>query len=258
MRVFQMHKFVHLIFLVLTNCLVAFEPVIILSGPPGSGKGTFSQYLKEEYNYNHISAGDLIRSEILEQTPLGLEIEEIVKRGDYISAETMHTLISSKITKLSASGKPLIIDGFVRNHEDAVFLDQFLSELGLVDRTIEIILESNDGLCRERIANRRICPECSHVYNTQVDSIADGCYLCHIPLIRRMNDSPNFVVKRLRDYRQKIEGNQMYKIKNYPYLIFASDIPLKKCLENYSRLADHIKQFDGSAGIFLNAFKTKN
>jgi adenylate kinase len=250
-----MYKFVHLIFLVFTISLVAFEPVIILSGPPGSGKGTFSQYLKQEYNYNHISAGDLIRNEILERTPIGLEVEQIVKSGDYISTEIMHGLMRSKITKLIGTGKPLIIDGFVRNNRDGSFLDQILSELGLVDRTVEIILESDDGLCQERIANRWICPECSHVCNTQFDCVVDVCYLCHVPLIRRINDTPNLIVKRLRDYREKIEKNQMHKIRNYPYLIFSSDLPLIKCLENYSDLADQIKKFNGGSGCFVKAFK---
>jgi len=252
-----MHKFLAVIFLAFTAQLIGFEPIIVLVGPPGSGKGTFSQYLKENYNYNHISAGDLVRKEIAQKTSIGMEIEEIVKRGDFISPEIMQSLMASKIKEFTSSGKPLIIDGFVRTYEDGIFLEQIFSNLNLRDKVFAIVFKAENLVCQERISHRWCCPVCDHVYTDQEIPMIHSCALCHASLIKRINDTPEVILKRIREYREKIEAIQINNINNYPYLTFASDLSMKDCLNFYSQLAEAIARFDGNAIDFLNNFFPK-
>ncbi len=185
--------------------LFANEQVIILIGPPGSGKGTFSQQLKHHHGYNHISAGDLVRNEIIKKTPIGLEIEEIVKKGNYISNETMHSLIEAAILKCAAEKKPFIIDGFPRKEESHQFLLNLLKNLNLVESTVAILIDADDHVCEERILNRQVCVDCNQVYNTVTapSKIQNECDLCHGALIKRINDTPEVIKKRIKEYREK-------------------------------------------------------
>ena len=72
---------------------------IMLFGPPGSGKGTFSQYLSKKHGYLHISPGNLLRQEVTKQTIFGKTIAPIMARGDYVPAKTVFTILAAKINK---------------------------------------------------------------------------------------------------------------------------------------------------------------
>src|ERR1035437_9049355 len=70
---------------------------LILFGPPGSGKGTQSEKLTAEYNLKHLSTGDLLRSEIHNQTPLGIEAKKIMDKGHFVPDEVAIGMISSAL-----------------------------------------------------------------------------------------------------------------------------------------------------------------
>ena len=92
-----MSKYIFIFILIFTKTVLALEPIIILVGPPGSGKGTFSQFLSDTFNYHHISAGDMIRKEIEDKTELGQKISKTVEQGNYIDQKIMRSLIKNKI-----------------------------------------------------------------------------------------------------------------------------------------------------------------
>ncbi|HSX10468.1 MAG TPA: nucleoside monophosphate kinase, partial [Chlamydiales bacterium] len=238
-------------FFVLCVRLSAFEPIIVLVGSPGSGKGTFSQYLKEHHGYNHVSIGDFFRKEITRGTPLGLELAEWKKRGEHSPPALKalkRTLISAVITDLVSTRRPLIIDGFVRTEEDALFLYNLLSQLDLLDVTLGISICSDEASCRERLHHRQVCPNCGHVYNTQSAPAlrANTCDLCQAPLTQRIDDAPSSIDKRLREYREETGACQTRNIQIYPHLIFSSNIPLSECLKAYSEFAEQVAQFSGT------------
>jgi len=238
-----MRKWLFSLLLLFIVPLFANEQVIILIGPPGAGKGTFSQHLKHNHGYNHISAGDLVRNEITKKTPIGLEIEEIVKKGNYIPKETMHSLIEAAILQFAAEKKPFIIDGFPRTEDSHHFLYDLLKRLNLVDSTMAVLIEANDTVCEERILNRQVCIDCNQVYNavTAPSKLQNECDFCHGALNTRINDTPEVIKKRIKEYREKISNLQETIFQTYKYQIFYANQPVKECLEKHSQLAESLK-----------------
>ena len=102
---------------------------IVLFGPPGSGKGTQSEYLIKKYNLVHLSTGDLLRSEIANKTVLGIKAKTIMEKGELVSDEIVIGMIRNKIDN-NANAEGFIFDGFPRTVTQAEALDKLLSESG--------------------------------------------------------------------------------------------------------------------------------
>jgi adenylate kinase len=98
---------------------------LILFGPPGSGKGTQSEKLIAKYGLKHLSTGDLLRSEIASQTPLGLEAKKIMDKGQLVPDEVVIGMISSALDNNPAA-KGFLFDGFPRTAAQAEALDKLL------------------------------------------------------------------------------------------------------------------------------------
>lgn len=98
---------------------------LILFGPPGSGKGTQSEKLIEKFGFKHLSTGDLLRKEIADQTPLGLEAKSLMDKGQLVPDEVVIGMISGALeSNKDASG--FLFDGFPRTVAQAEALDRLL------------------------------------------------------------------------------------------------------------------------------------
>jgi adenylate kinase len=100
---------------------------LILFGPPGSGKGTQSEKLIRKYGLKHLSTGDLLRSEIANQTVLGLEAKKLMDRGQLVPDDVVIGMISSALDS-NPQAKGFLFDGFPRTSAQAEALDQLLAE----------------------------------------------------------------------------------------------------------------------------------
>jgi len=98
---------------------------LILFGPPGSGKGTQSTNIVRNYKLNHISTGDLLRDEVTQQTPLGVEAKKYMDQGLLVPDEVVIGMISSKIDE-NPHARGFIFDGFPRTRAQAEALDKLL------------------------------------------------------------------------------------------------------------------------------------
>src|ERR1700710_1534583 len=98
---------------------------LVLFGPPGAGKGTQSQKLIEKYGLIHLSTGDLLRSEISQGTPLGLEAKKLMDQGILVPDAVVIGMISSKLN-YKKNAKVFIFDVFPRTVGQAEALDQLL------------------------------------------------------------------------------------------------------------------------------------
>lgn len=125
---------------------------IILFGPPGSGKGTQAEKLAEQYNFLHISTGDLFRYEIGNNTPLGLEAMTYIRQGQLVPDEITIGMLRKKVEE-EHDVAGIIFDGFPRNVLQSEALDELLAErdqrIGLL-----IALEVDDQEIINRIIER--------------------------------------------------------------------------------------------------------
>jgi len=98
---------------------------LILFGPPGSGKGTQSEKLIAKYSLKHLSTGDLLRSQIAHQTPLGLEAKHFMDKGQLVPDEVVIGMISTALDQ-NPEVKGFLFDGFPRTAAQAEALDKLL------------------------------------------------------------------------------------------------------------------------------------
>lgn len=100
---------------------------LILFGPPGSGKGTQAAKLVERYGLLHISTGDLFRSEIKNETPLGLEAKSYIDKGALVPDQVTINMLAKKMGE-HPEAKGVIFDGFPRTVAQAEALDELLTQ----------------------------------------------------------------------------------------------------------------------------------
>lgn len=158
---------------------------IIFIAPPAAGKGTQSTMLKENYGYNHLSTGDMLREVVSSGTEFGLQVKNIIDRGELVSDDIIISLINDKLAKID--GKPFILDGFPRTLNQAKSLDNML------DKDYEVIyLDLTEEKAIERILGRLTC-SCGKSYNLNVDNLkpkVEGiCDGCGKELVKRNDDN---------------------------------------------------------------------
>jgi Adenylate kinase (EC 2.7.4.3) len=125
---------------------------LILFGPPGSGKGTQSLKLIERYSLKHISTGDLLRSEMANNTDLGMQAKQYIDNGKLVPDEVVIGMINNAMNVHSGI-KGLIFDGFPRTIQQAEALDMLL-----INRDTEIhkviLLEVEESELIKRLVKR--------------------------------------------------------------------------------------------------------
>src|SRR5215218_8741571 len=99
---------------------------LILFGPPGSGKGTQSEKIVEKFGLKHLSTGDLLRREITEKTPLGVEAKNFMDKGQLVPDEVVIGMIDSSLEN-NPDAKGFLFDGFPRTLAQAEALDKLLA-----------------------------------------------------------------------------------------------------------------------------------
>jgi adenylate kinase len=99
---------------------------LILFGPPGSGKGTQSEKIVERFGLIHLSTGNLLRQEIADKTPLGLEAKNFMDKGQLVPDEVVIGMIDSCLEKHS-DARGFLFDGFPRTAAQAEALDKLLA-----------------------------------------------------------------------------------------------------------------------------------
>ena len=125
---------------------------LILFGPPGSGKGTQSDKLVEKYGLVHLSTGNLLREEIANKTPLGIEAKKFIDQGQLVPDEIVIGMVDSFFDKhKEANG--FLFDGFPRTVAQAQALDKLLA-LKKTDIAVVLALEVTEEELVKRLLNR--------------------------------------------------------------------------------------------------------
>jgi len=139
---------------------------LILFGPPGSGKGTQSERLISKYGLKHLSTGDLLRSEIAGQTPLGLAAKSFMDKGQLVPDEVVIEMISSALDN-NPQAHGFLFDGFPRTTAQAEALDKLLSQKG-TSIAIVLALQVSQAELIKRLLNRGLTSGRSDDVNEEI------------------------------------------------------------------------------------------
>lgn len=176
---------------------------LILLGPPGAGKGTQAESIKEAYNLIHISTGDIFRKNMKENTPLGAKAKEYVDKGQLVPDEITIAMVEDRLSQEDVKDG-FLLDGFPRSVGQAEALDDFMMELGgKIDRVINI--EVDKSILVERAVGRRICKDCGATYHVKFNPPKEEgiCDKCQGPLYQRADDVAETVENRISIYERE-------------------------------------------------------
>ena len=180
--------------------------IIIMLGAQGTGKGTVAGFISQEMGWPQVSTGDIFRKNISEKTPLGIEADKYISKGNLVPDEITVPMVEDRLTWEDAKNG-VILDGFPRTIEQAEKLDEILEKKGeKVDLVINLVTPKEEII--DRMLTRRVCTnqECKATYNIKLHPpVKEGiCDKCGSPLKQREDDSdPEAIKRRLEIYEEK-------------------------------------------------------
>jgi adenylate kinase len=179
---------------------------LILLGPPGAGKGTQAERLRDDFGIPHISTGDILRAQVTEGTELGKQAKRYMDAGELVPDDVIIGMITERIAEGDARDG-FLLDGFPRNRQQAEALSEALERL---DRrlTSVLLIEVPDEEVVRRLAGRRVCiKNPSHIYHVDFDPPKhEGvCDQDGARLIQRDDDKEDTIRRRLEVYHSQTE-----------------------------------------------------
>lgn len=178
-------------------------PIIMLLGPPGSGKGTQSKKIQQEYSIPVVSTGDVLRENIEEHTHLGLRAKSYMWEGELVPDDLIIDLVKERLD-LADVKKGFLLDGFPRTIIQAQALDAYLAKREAKVQKVFYLRVAKDILVG-RVAGRRVCPLCGAVYHIEgkPPKVEGICDRCGSALLHRKDDDPNTVDHRISVYEEQ-------------------------------------------------------
>ena len=179
---------------------------IIMLGAQGTGKGTVAGLISEQTGLPQISTGDIFRKNISEKTPLGVEADKYISKGNLVPDDITVPMVEDRLTWDDAKNG-VILDGFPRTIEQADNLDKILAKKGeKIDLVINLVTPKEEII--DRMLTRRVCTnqDCKATYNIKLHPpVKEGiCDKCGSPLKQRADDSdPEAIKRRLEIYEEK-------------------------------------------------------
>ena len=173
---------------------------LIFLGPPGAGKGTQAKVLEERFGYRQISTGDILRRHRAEKTPLGIEAQSYMDRGELVPDDLIIRMMEGE---LDANPAEVILDGFPRTVPQAQALDELLRRKN--KSAVAIAFDVDNDVLTERLTGRWTHEASGRTYHEkhnppQVAGIDD---VTGEPLMQRPDDKAETIRKRLDEYDAK-------------------------------------------------------
>ena len=181
---------------------------IVLVGPPGAGKGTQAQFIADHLHVPKISTGDMFRTHIKGETPLGIQVKTFLNAGKLVPDEVTIAMVRDRLAQPDAVDG-FLLDGFPRNVAQARVLDGILADAGIAGSEtgarLDVVLDlevDNDEVVK-RISGRRLCRnDDQHIFHVDYSPSTAGekCDKCGGELYQRSDDQEGVVQHRLEVY----------------------------------------------------------
>jgi adenylate kinase len=198
------------------------KKIIILIGPPGSGKGTQAKIIAQKYHYGHISTGDLLRALATNNNVANDEKEalENMKKGELVPDWLIYRLAFNKIDEYFKNNQGIVLDGAIRTVEQAKKYFEFFQSLfapmdtkpeagkqKVISKMLAIEVSLSDEESFNRLTKRRICQKCSEII-PYLDSTKNltVCPKCGGQLATRKDDNEEIIKQRIIE-----QGNVVLK-----------------------------------------------
>jgi adenylate kinase len=192
---------------------------IIFLGAPGCGKGTQARKLSEKYSIKTLSTGDLLRSEIKNNSNIGIEAKKYIEQGNLVPDQVINNIVAINIINLDS----FILDGYPRTIEQAINLNNILLAN---NKKIDCVIyfTASDDVLIKRICGRFSCKNCNAIYNkyfkkTKKDNICDQCGSTDFEI--RQDDNEETIKHRLQVFKDQNDKLINYYQKNN--LIYSLD-----------------------------------
>ena len=172
---------------------------VILLGPPGAGKGTQANAIKQKFDIPQISTGDMLRSAIREGTELGVTAKKIMDTGGLVSDDLILSIVKERISQNDCK-KGYLFDGFPRTIAQA---NGITTSGVVIDYVIEI--QVNDEQIIKRVSGRRVHLASGRTYHTEFNppKIEGKDDETGDELVQRDDDQESTVRKRLDVYKKE-------------------------------------------------------
>jgi len=170
---------------------------LILLGPPGAGKGTQANFIREKFGIPQISTGDMLRAAVKAGTPLGIAAKKVMDAGQLVSDDIIIGLVKERLREADCA-KGYLFDGFPRTIPQA---EAMKAAAVPIDYVLEIDVPDNEIITR--MSGRRVHPASGRTYHLKFNPprVEGRDDATGEPLVQRDDDREETVRKRLEVYR---------------------------------------------------------
>ena len=169
---------------------------LVRVGPPGAGKGTQAQFLAAHYSIPHIATGDIFRANLKAGTPLGLQAQTFMDRGELVPDSVTNEMVKDRLLQDDVSNG-FLLDGFPRNVAQAEVLRANLTQKATpLTAVLELAIDSSEIIAR--LSSRRTCKDCG------LPTVGnEKCPTCGGEVYQREDDKEEVIARRLEVYEEQ-------------------------------------------------------